>query len=260
MWMVATGCLSRERLPIMSQAENHDHDSPTPLLLEVKKAQSILPSTSASISSEHKFQQRSLSRGASFSKAMPISNRNLSRDPNRRKKNCSTLPGWMLSRMAVSCIFFELGGAQVFEVLNLQSMGDQQNSVPLWYLNCGVYTKHSKELYFCSLGAVDVRLLEEQLPKKGQVTEQIARNLRTNGHTEFHWFQRASRISMKSCIQFQAGWNNPFDQLVQASSSLVAGSFYCKKKWREQQNKPIYHNMRLRKSRINIIQHISALK
>lgn len=24
MWMVATGCLSRERLPIMSQAENHD--------------------------------------------------------------------------------------------------------------------------------------------------------------------------------------------------------------------------------------------
>jgi len=86
MWMVATGCLSRERLPIMSQAENHDHDSPTSLLLEVKKAQSILPSTSASISSEHKFQQRSLSRGASFSKAMPISNRNLSRDPNWRKK------------------------------------------------------------------------------------------------------------------------------------------------------------------------------
>ena len=201
MWMVATGCLSRERLPIMSQAENHDPNTsfawsekgsinpPLHLRIHILRAQ---------VSTKVTFQRRFFFESYANLQPKSIEGSKL------KEKNCSTLPGWMLSRMAVSCIFFELGGAQVFEVLNLQSMGDQQNSVPLWYLNCGVYTKHSKELYFCSLGAVDVRLLEEQLPKKGQVTEQIARNLRTNGHTEFHWFQRASRISMKSCIFFSS--------------------------------------------------------
>lgn len=258
MWMVATGCLSRERLPIMSQAENHD---PNTSFAWSEKG-SINPTLHlrihilrAQVSTKVTFQRRFF-----FESYANLQPKSIEGSKLKEKK------------------LFHFAG------LDAQQNGSFMHF--LWIGGCtGVWSvassKHGWSAELCTALIPQLRCLYKTLkrvvfllswcswrqtpggttPKKGTGHwANCAQFANQWTHRKITDFQGASRISMKSCIQFQAGWNNPFDQLVQASSSLVAGSFYCKKKWREQQNKPIYHNMRLCKSRINIVQHISALK